>query len=682
MIVTKQISMDLACLTNTHLIHAMQGDANSRSVAIALKQDGKDWPVPDGTGVLVYYQKQDGIQGSYDTLPDGTRAWSADGNVLTISLAPQMLTVAGIVTVRVELIRDKHVLSTFPLRIAVGPELVGGGESEAYFNWHSVFLPQVAGAEAEQYLQIEEVDGDGRILKLKPVDGTLGGASVRVPDYWKEHLSEKIKTIRSLQDAGGGNCFSFLVLTDLHIDANLGLNSPALAKYVMEQCRAKFALCLGDVFTRGVKWTKPEAEEHYAEIEEMLLPIRDRLLQTQGNHDGTYGVEDIDSDGDYDTYLYNYTPAEMFERIYRKVGLVGQVHFDPAGSNAYYIDDVSNRVRFILLNTHCTQWELDENGCAKYNNMHLFRYTQKQYDFLTADALATVPDEHWGVVIGSHVPLNYSGEMPEGDVMMGLLNAYKNKTTYAGTYGGTASGATSTANFTNLFDVNGAGYQADKRVNSDNEIVDDTATFISNYIPAVFDKTDPDILCIKGIDVANDDYFKVSLYDSEKNLLNNYITYDTINGMSVDENGVFSWAVGTVGNYMSSSTHGATAYVRFQAQYAGEIIATINEEITYTETEEAHGYDYVSVEADFSGAKGELVGYFGGHIHADKNWDDGFPVITSRSDAQVENDAALKAERVAGTVTEQSFDVFTVNKSSRKIYATKIGAGNDRVIGF
>ena len=88
------------------------------------------------------------------------------------------------------------------------------------------------------------------------------------------------------------------------------------------------------------------------------------------------------------------------------------------------------------------------------------------------------------------------------------------------------------------------------------------------------------------------------------------------------------------------------------------------------------------MEADFSGAKGELVGYFGGHIHADKNWDDGFPVITSRSDAQVENDAALKAERVAGTVTEQSFDVFTVNKSSRKIYATKIGAGNDRVIGF
>lgn len=51
-------------------------------------------------------------------------------------------------------------------------------------------------------------------------------------------------------------------------------------------------------------------------------------------------------------------------------------------------------------------------------------------------------------------------------------------------------------------------------------------------------------------------------------------------------------------------------------------------------------------------------------------------------DAKEENTTALKNERVAGTTTEQSFDVFTVNKAEKKIFATKIGAGADRVINY
>ena len=35
-----------------------------------------------------------------------------------------------------------------------------------------------------------------------------------------------------------------------------------------------------------------------------------------------------------------------------------------------------------------------------------------------------------------------------------------------------------------------------------------------------------------------------------------------------------------------------------------------------------------------------------------------------------------------GDITEQSFDVFTVNRAERKIYATKIGAGTDREISY
>jgi hypothetical protein len=94
-----------------------------------------------------------------------------------------------------------------------------------------------------------------------------------------------------------------------------------------------------------------------------------------------------------------------------------------------------------------------------------------------------------------------------------------------------------------------------------------------------------------------------------------------------------------------------------------------------------YGYDAVAVDVDFSDAKGELVGYFHGHNHVDSvNTDQSFPIIGTRCDGQQENDAALKAQREEGKVSEQSFDVFTVTPG--KIYATKIGAGENREIGY
>ena len=106
-------------------------------------------------------------------------------------------------------------------------------------------------------------------------------------------------------------------------------------------------------------------------------------------------------------------------------------------------------------------------------------------------------------------------------------------------------------------------------------------------------------------------------------------------------------------------------------------------------------WDYVNLaDVDFSNAKGNFIGYFAGHLHADCLFSGGiynFPIVTSRCDSANENvfsnngsdvDEVLKDERIEGTTTEQSFDVFTVNKTERKIYATKIGAGSDREISY
>ena len=377
---------------------------------------------------------------------------------------------------------------------------------------------------------------DIKELKTSVKNLESGKTNASLPTYWEEYLPNKIATIKALQEAGGKDCFSFPLLTDIHITVNLGKRSGILAKRIMDECYMKYAVCCGDVVTRGANKTKEQMEQNYATVEELLAPIRPQLLQTQGNHDGSYGAEDLDGDGDVEGteyYCYNYTPQQNYEKIYRKVGLVGDVHFDKTGSG-YWIDDVSNKVRYIGMNSHCNKYEENADGTAVYNNMRVFRLTQSQFD-MTIEALTTVPSDEWAVLSFSHAPLNNRDGSAFADriVMRDMLNAYRNKTSYSGTYG----------------------------------------------------------------------------------------------------------------------TSGA--------------------------------YDYVKVSVDFSNAKGQYVAHFSGHTHNDTvTTDFGIPIVTTRCDGNEENDSTLYAEKVIGTVTEQSFDVFTVNKATGRIYATKIGAGDDRVITY
>ena len=519
-----------------------------------------------------------------------------------------------------------------------------------------------------------------------------------IPDYWQEHLDSKCNTIKALQDAGGKDCFSFVVMTDLHYPSNLGKRSPALARYIMDQCGIKTVLVLGDVRHRGLWGTKELCETEWENIEAMFQPLSGRYLQTQGNHDAGYGSGDYDGDGDTDNYAYEFTPAEMFERVYRKAGLARNAVYDASGT-AFYVDDVSNRVRYILLNT---QLNFDGNagydsyetvdGMAKYPSMWKYRYTQCQYDFLTNDALASVPGDAWKVVIGSHIPINQTGEMPEYPVMIGVLKAYKNKTTYSGTYEGTASGG-STANFTNLHKPSDKNCLDNQYLyNDDGVTIVNSSTavgkFVSAFIPAQCANKNADIIRAAGLDPTQDVHCYA--YDASYNTLvgAHSTAYSDI---TFDDNGIMTWKAGYENNYISTSPANKLAYIRISGTKLStidDIVITVNEEITYTEGG-GGGYDAVSVSCDFTNAKGDLIAYHGGHNHADTASKTGypstalsFPIITTRCDGKGENDETLKAERVAGTLTEQSFDVFTVNTKTRTIHATKIGAGADRTISY
>ena len=80
---------------------------------------------------------------------------------------------------------------------------------------------------------------------------------------------------------------------------------------------------------------------------------------------------------------------------------------------------------------------------------------------------------------------------------------------------------------------------------------------------------------------------------------------------------------------------------------------------------------------DFSSYNGEIACYLAGHVHSDNViTDGGITYVTTL------NDSLDKRASSAGTTSEQAFDVFTLNKGTKTLKATRIGSGSDRTITY
>lgn len=134
MIITTKIKTDFVLQGPGEQVHAVQDDKYSRNLEISLFAGGVAVAPEGDVSVLVRYVKPDGTGGEYDTLPDGTAACSLNGNVLTVALAPQVLTVAGRVRLSVALISAAAELHTFsiPVHVAANPKLQA--TSEDYYK--------------------------------------------------------------------------------------------------------------------------------------------------------------------------------------------------------------------------------------------------------------------------------------------------------------------------------------------------------------------------------------------------------------------------------------------------------------------------------------------------------------------------------------------------------------------
>lgn len=133
---THRIRIDMLRKGVPPVVDAMQFDAFTRIVEVELFSNGVAWNPPDGVTFALSYGKPDGKRGFYEMLPDGSNAISVSGNVVSATIAPQALTVAG--TVFAALVMrsaDTDRLSSFPFEIHVTADpSAGTTDSEDYFN--------------------------------------------------------------------------------------------------------------------------------------------------------------------------------------------------------------------------------------------------------------------------------------------------------------------------------------------------------------------------------------------------------------------------------------------------------------------------------------------------------------------------------------------------------------------
>ena len=178
-----KLEMDMEIKAPTPWLEIPQGDVNTRRIRFLLMANQMPWYIPEDASVLICFRKSDGTAGEYDTLPDGTLAWEAEGNALSIALAPQVLACEGTVMLYASIRKDEKVLNTFGVEIRVRAS--GNGEenridgSEDYYYMTRV-MPGPATAEIGQYLCVEDVDALGRVLRVKAVDVSPGEDGVGI----------------------------------------------------------------------------------------------------------------------------------------------------------------------------------------------------------------------------------------------------------------------------------------------------------------------------------------------------------------------------------------------------------------------------------------------------------------------------------------------------------------------
>lgn len=405
MIITSKIKMDLANPQRRINIDAMQDDRYSRDLQIGLYCGGVAFTPPEDCRVLVRYRKPDGRTGTYDTLPDGTTAWSISGNTVTVALAPQVCTVSGRVELTVALLCGGAQLSCFGMELQVHPQPGKAPKSEPYVNITG-FIPQPQAAQVGQYLKVAAVE-DGRVTALET--GYLSGGTAVVPSAGAPEyvVAEANRVADVALDRQNASTCTFLACSDPHYSvshtgaAQLAESVSHCAQamaIVADRIHVDFAAVLGDLVWDGGESTKEALGAMTfvnSALAESCAPLPN--FRARGNHDCVANGDTALSDG----------------QIFARIGIYNSgAEFDPIKrAGGYCCRDLPEyKLRVILLNT-----------CEASDGS--FAVSDAQVQWFTQALDLSELEEGWGSMVLSHHPLDWYGS---GQAVVQALNAAEN----------------------------------------------------------------------------------------------------------------------------------------------------------------------------------------------------------------------------------------------------------------
>ena len=185
-------------------------------------------------------------------------------------------------------------------------------------------------------------DYEPRILSLEQSIAklqNLHSAGISVPAFWEDALSACISKIRALQS--GKHCITFPFFSDSH--NHCGYAGVLIAK-VMQECHIPYCFYGGDAISSGFIENETAMLSQERMFKNMMSAIPNgRLCRAVGNHDGYWAVSESES--------HTYSRDQIYEAFLREESAAQNQHYGQDGTY-FYVDDLSSRVRFIVLNSN------------------------------------------------------------------------------------------------------------------------------------------------------------------------------------------------------------------------------------------------------------------------------------------------------------------------------------------
>lgn len=246
-----------------------------------------------------------------------------------------------------------------------------------------------------------------------------------IPDYWQPMLDEKIGRIHKLQAEAGRESPSFGLITDIHWSNNEH-HSAALMKEVLDQCGIPYFYNAGDIVSGYGLCVKEFLFEELDSCRRSFSDIEHKCLIVEGNHDSAYSTLEAPN-----YYAENISAEEVYEHLFRFETIYPDRVFGPTGTY-YYVDDKFHKMRYVVLNSHdIPSDEKNADGLPVYDRFRTTAVRQEQMEWFANVAL-DVPSTDWTVSLCTHENLLTGWEFYGGEIITGILNAFKNHAGFEG----------------------------------------------------------------------------------------------------------------------------------------------------------------------------------------------------------------------------------------------------------